>query len=906
MVVTGALILAVLFPAGSASADPFVAVKDGQVVCDIVMAPGAEKSEPGMFNRSLTEQLPKLLERMTGVRWPIRDAPGERPAIVIALAGRYPDVAAAAGFTSAQPDAFCIVSTPDRLYILGRTPNGCRFGTMTLLHEFGARFFSPSPRWWILPKRRDLVVDLKRCDEPAVHSRTLSEQGDLTYALYDQYNLWIEGNRAVAGKDPQLSCGGSLTYFVKAHEKVFAEHPEYFAMLPDGTRDAEQLWTRRKLCYANEDMLKLSEDYWVKVTREARAKYPGVRYVVINMSGGYGTCHCPNCAKLGTPTDRVMHLVNRVARALQEHVPGMMVSIYATESHLLPPTVAVEPNVNVQLELANSRVRCTQSELLEQWSAKTKSLGIRESYSLTMWDWGLPGRTRGGRVAVFRKWLPRYHDKHVENLLGKFHAQWGDMTPGLYVGANLMWDPKADAEVLRDEFLALCFVKGQDAMRRLYDRFDLVPPLTSYDLLAMMRDVEEAYGKAVGADERGRVVDMMMYLQFATLFRDLALERDLTFPVRGDAYYAALRPLMEFTFDHLHRDMQHHYQLGLNGLCGRMAVQDNRMEFAMDGGRRGGSPVVWRRGKPYEHTKKRAFDDPFFASAIPNDAEVIRVFRESLKRMETQADYRAVYSPILAWVTVREGVAGADDGEAQTAELHLRGGLNGWVSTDGTAKSRMTLAPASPPCQATVSYEDASVVKAAYWLPEMTTVITSRFEKMTEQVWEVTTPPRAADYRIAFTGDLRLGIPRETPLVVEASWARPLVLGKSGPLYFYVPKGNRELVFGCKGMISLSIPGEASPRVFTENGCVKGKNYVVLNIPAGAAGQVWRLNAGSEGNFALYNAPAYLTPFRDQLVAPIDIAMVEDLDIGWSRTVWTGKQAVGDRQPPSMDPEAKQ
>jgi hypothetical protein len=230
-------------------------VKDGKAVADIVIEAGAERREPGMFNRHLGEQLPKLLKMLTGAELAVLDAPGARPAIVIALADRYPEITAAAGFTSEHPEAYCIRTTRDRLYILGRSPDGCRFGAMALLRGLGVRFFSPSPRWWIVPKRNDLVVDMTLCDEPAIGSRILSEQGDLTYALYDQYNLWIEGNMAIAGKDPKLFCGGSLTHFVSAHRKVFDEHPEYYAQLPNGQRDVEQAWQRRKLCYSNEEML---------------------------------------------------------------------------------------------------------------------------------------------------------------------------------------------------------------------------------------------------------------------------------------------------------------------------------------------------------------------------------------------------------------------------------------------------------------------------------------------------------------------------------------------------------------------------------------------------------------------------------------------------------------------------
>ena len=84
---------------------------------------------------------------------------------------------------------------------------------------------------------------------------------------------------------------------IRRNEQEFEKHPEYYALLPDGHRD--------------------------------------------------------NCRKLGTATDRVIHLANQVARGLRAKYPEAWVGLYAYSSHRLPPTIDVQANVYVQVALVN-------------------------------------------------------------------------------------------------------------------------------------------------------------------------------------------------------------------------------------------------------------------------------------------------------------------------------------------------------------------------------------------------------------------------------------------------------------------------------------------------------------------------------------------------------------------------
>ena len=68
--------------------------------------------------------------------------------------------------------------------------------------------------------------------------------------------------------------------------------------------------------------------------------------------------------------------------------------------------------------------------------------------------------------------------------------------------------------------------------------------------------------------------------------------------------------------------------------------------------------------------------------------------------------------------------------------------------------------------------------------------------------------PRAFEYRVEITGDFDLQVPPETPFIYEASGTRPAWVDYSGPHYFYVPKGTKELVVDANPRLGLEIPGK--------------------------------------------------------------------------------------------------
>ena len=850
-----AVVLGVSLLTSLVSAAPFVAAAGGQAKGDIVADTRGCQGANGQVLTDAAAWLADSINRATGAELPVLDKPGERPAIILARADQYPQVAARAGLTSEKLDAFCIASSAQRMHILGRTEIAVRHGVATLLHRLGFRWFNPSPRWWIAPRMKDLTIDLMFADAPALIGRKIwYAYGVRTdKPLEVGYDRWAEANRL--GSAAPFHTGHSYGHIIGRNQEAFEAHPEYFALLPDGTRDTQRDIKARKLCYSNPGLARLVIADRIKLLEQNRQRNPYEFMVSMDPSDGLGTCHCPACAKIGTTTDRVIYLANQIAKALRQKHPDAWVGLYGYSSHRLPPTIDVEPNVYIQVAMGFNRTQYTLAQLIEKWAEKVSMIGLREYYGVEAWDWGLPGRMRGAHVDYHTRWIPYYAQRKVNALNAETNANWGAQTLGLLVASHMIWDPGVDVKAITDDYFEHCFGSTAGIMRRLQARFDANPPLRVSMVLPMLQDVEAAYAAAERDDVRRRLVDMMSYLHYVALFRDFSLVRESQ-PERNDAYYQALKPLMQYAWRTRLRGMVHYYALARR-LCNGLPVRDKRWDFYMynrSNARGTGTDPVWMTGEQL------------------TDPEIVALFRADLERLAAESDPHVAYSRLIEWVTVPGGEdAGpckvlSDDTEGLS---HFRGELSAYLLTGAEQTVRFKIQPVSRSCKLTISSRGEPLFHKEYLKSEPTAV-------------EVALP-RKGDYPVAIEGTFRLHVPADVPLVFEASLAKPAWIDYSGPHYFYVPKGARQLVFDCSMRVCLKVPGEAAPRTFSPADRVKGRRYIVLDIPEGAAGKVWHTTNQTRGPFCLINVPPFLSFRRNCIVVPREVSQGDDLAEGWPR-----------------------
>ncbi len=818
-------------------------VKNGQVAGEVVvdLTGASPADQEAMLDAA--SWLVRSLESACDVALPIRPSnplgiDSAKPTILLRLADQQ---------NVAGPDnphlreAYEISTAKGRVQIQGRSGVAVRHGVAALLRHLGFRFFAPSPKWHHIPALETVTIDLQMTDSPALRFRRIwyayGVPGEDLKALSDNYRRWVMANQL--SLDNIVQCGHSYGNIVGRNQEIFDQHPEYFALREDGKRDIDRVINARKFCFSNPGLIQLVCDDRVRLLKENQQRNPSMKMVSVDPSDGPGTCHCDACAALGTPTDRVFHLANAVARAVANVDPEAWVGLYAYSSHRLPPTIDVQPNVYVQVAMGFNRTQYSFTELVDLWAKKVTAIGLREYYGVQAWDWGLPGRMRGGQAEYHRKWIPYYAARNLDAVNAETNSNWGGQTLGLYIASRLLWDPDRDTEADEAEFFELCFQDAAAPMRRVYEQFDRSPQLRAASLLPIFDDVKTAWRSTRSAGVRSRLTDIMAYLVYVARFREFDLVRSRQ-PSRNDAYYQALQPLMNYAWRIRHRDMVHYYALARR-LCNGYPLQDGKDEFWFA---RKEQPPVWMNGPSY------------------SDKEIVDQFASYWKQLAADEDPSVAYSRLLDPLVASGDDAGPSmiAGSDQMGVARFRGPLVGYLLASGKQTITIGIAPTSR--QATI------VVSARGRDPifEATFRQSPSFQTITIEL------PSANEYKVTFQGDFALRVDSETPFVYEASITHPAWIDYSGPHYFFVPTGCKELCVDASPRWSIFAPGSTERIDVTRLTRIAGKDYSTIKVPDGADGLVWHTSAQTRGKFALLNVPPLLSLYRGQVLRPREVA----------------------------------
>ena len=787
--------------------------------------------------------LADCVKRSANATLPVKEKLSDQPSVIIARADAHAKLAKDAGLKSKAYDAFCIVTRKDRVYILGNSEAAARHGVATLLRQLGFRWFAPSPQWHIVPKSATITVNMNIVDEPKlVHRGIWYAYAGGEAELMNNYRRWAIANRLSVAS--VIRTGHSYGNIIGRNKDMFAKHPEYYALLPNGKRDTEGSINARKFCFTNPGLIDLVVKDRIKLLEEYRKANPAAFMVSVDPSDGQGTCHCEECQKLGSDTNRVLHLANHVAKGLREKHPDGWVGLYAYSSHRLPPTIQVEPNVYVQVAMGFNRTKYTLPQLVELWSKKVGAIGLREYYGVEAWDWGLPGRMRGSHVAYHKKWIPFYAQRKLNAVNAETNANWGGQTLGLYVAAQMMWDPSVDPDALVDEYYTQAFGKAATPMRKLLAKFDNAPPLRSATLVPMYADLHEAWMLAKEDPEvRRRLVDLMAYLVYVAKFREFDLVRNAS-PSRGDEYYRALLPLMQYTWQIRMRDVVHHYALARR-LCNGLPVGDKRLDFYMFNKKK---PPVWKQGEQI------------------TDDEIVTMFLKYREHLQADGNPVVVFSRYLDPVRVPGADVGPCErlGTKEDGVAEFRKELTGFLIPAGKQKVRFAIAPTGRSATMTVTLRTTVFFEKTF----------AKSETFQPVEFEL---PRANEYRVTIKGGVKLRVPKETPFLFEASATNPAWIEYSGPHYFYVPKNAKELIVDAGPRLSLYIPDQKSRVDVTPSSRESGKDYAVIKVPPKAAGKIWHTSNQTRGQVSFLNIPPLMSFHRQTIFVPRELAEAEGL-----------------------------
>jgi len=261
-----------------------------------------------------------------------------------------------------KQDGFRLYSDGEYFAVAGPDSRGTLYGVYTFLEEYlGVRWFTPKLE--VVPENEDVVIDanIDRTVEPSFAVRRNSTMG-----ATDEYRARTKIN--VSFHYDAVEYGGAMTWIMwdvtldkLVPDALFAEHPEYFAMNPDGTRTTDHV------CLSNPDVLEVAVE---NARKEILACEKDAKYIHIGQKDNSNYCYCGTCSALydeyGSISAPTIIFTNAFADALDDEFPDMTFTFYAYGETDRPPQQGdLRCNSNVVPVLCQLHRACRSHPLTE-------------------------------------------------------------------------------------------------------------------------------------------------------------------------------------------------------------------------------------------------------------------------------------------------------------------------------------------------------------------------------------------------------------------------------------------------------------------------------------------------------------------------------------------------------------
>lgn len=551
--------LGLLTVGGIAAAGRVVLVEDGQPRAVIVMADDAPRNTV-----TAVGELRDYLERMSGALLPVQPDVGGATSETRIWIGGHPDLAGRVSgldLTFAHPEEILIAARDGGdLVLAGNDASGS--GTALTIYTFiqdvlGVRWLWPGELGEDVPEQSTLAFEpFTIRQHPIIRQRNYRHRPvnqDPSQSA-DDLRRWMVRQRMGHGfRSFSMSAGHAFTDW---WERFGAEHPEYFALQPDGTRGPYNPGRPDgvKLCVSNPGV---HERWLAEAERQLARGSEGARVLSASKNdwAHMGVCTCADCRAWDHPdgrtirlrwaggvtaeqvalTDRYVRFWNILARGVKSRFPerDILVGAWAYQENASPPVgVALEDNIVIGFVDGHpgayggffafpSDLRQQDREMWRRWAASARYMVWRPNLGHTVTaGLALPQLPLRRSVEDFRFLA----DHAIVGLdIDSVGGHWATQGVQQYLIARLAWDPYADAEaILKDYFhrgfgpaagpiesyythLETLFYQFVDAYGSLprfdqYQRF--VEVYTPQALAAVAAHLREAEALVAGVPER--------------------------------------------------------------------------------------------------------------------------------------------------------------------------------------------------------------------------------------------------------------------------------------------------------------------------------------------------------------------------------------------------------------------
>lgn len=385
---------------------------------------------------------------------------------------------------------------------------GNAYAVVGILEDYlGVRWLWPGELGTVIPKSRDLSLPaIHEQNEPALRRRGIrsrigisdrdelglkvlgnTEQNRLAYTTSQtEQSEWARMSRIGGSYTP--SAGHSYSGW---YEKYGKEHPDWFALQPNGSR--EQRSDRPRLCKSNPEVASQK----AKEVIEQYQKNPDLDAASISPNDGSGLdsfCMCAECRKLDPPeghsisllfwqdgkrayqdyvslSDRLAVFYNRIAEEVTKTVPQANLGAYAYSAYRdVPVHTTLHPSIIVGfvgLNYFDENLRQEDIQRWDGWSHRASQLFLR------------PNITGPGNLlpAVFVTRLAEdirhmYETGMVATDFDSLTGSWSTVGINYYVLAKLLWDPSVDVEAVMKDYCEKGFGSAADHILAYFHELD--------------------------------------------------------------------------------------------------------------------------------------------------------------------------------------------------------------------------------------------------------------------------------------------------------------------------------------------------------------------------------------------------------------------------------------------------
>jgi hypothetical protein len=400
-----------------------------------------------------------------------------------------------------------------------------------------------------------------------------------------------------------------------------------------------------------------------------------------------------------------------------------------------------------------------------------------------------------------------------------------------------MWNPKVDVDALLADFYQKAFGPAARIMQRYYERLDPGnSPIVSENLLALaLRDLQEAAKK--NPDVLRRLDHLKQCLHFVRLqwdanhAGDVAKKKELTLAILTHVYRT------RYSY------MNHWEAFRQHGTC--QAAKDFK-------------EPAWAFNEP---TPNKPWDVKM--PVTPEETE--KLFKEDLERFKPESIEEVNFSQDLVPVAMEGGTPAA------TSQRYQCGAHYALYSVNGEALECTVVT-------GTIAwYRDRRDASYKLTDPSGKVVATARLPLDGKEHVLNMTVPKAGLYWFDFDDSgagWGITVAAGKPAVLALQRGGGLMhQGHMQTLYFYVPKGTKEIQYYIQNSTHHIMSAEKEQIRDVEGSGI----YVKIPVPAGLDGQVWNARFLALGQLWFFNIPNYLAASPDALLLPREVAKKDGL-----------------------------